>query len=113
MSSNILPEEFADLEHHTGWALPTETERRDRRRTSDIDALRAFYDAVIARVPDALQHLNRFPLADLPEPERRLLQLCFSFAEVAPFVEQYRRPILPEIFDETRMVAMHDHVDAR
>ena len=108
MSNAVFPQEFADLEAFADWALPSETERSEHRRQSDIEALRAFYDAALGRVPSALQHLNQFPLADLPAPERQLMRLCFAFAEVAPFVEQYRRPILPEVFDERRMVAMHD-----
>lgn len=108
MSTAIFPTEFADLEPHGEWALASETARASHRRETGIEGLRAFYDAMIGRVPDALEYLNKFPLAELAGPERNLMHACFAFAEVAPFVEQYRRSILPEVFDETRMVAMHD-----
>lgn len=109
MTTAVFPKEFADLEPHGDWALDSETARASRRRECSLEGLRAFYDAMIGRVPDALEYLNGFPLSELAGAERNLLHACFAFAEVAPFVEQYHRPVLPEVFDERRMVAMHDN----
>ena len=63
---------------------------------------------MLPRLPDALTLLNGFPLDAMPLPEHRLFLLTFSFAEIAPFVEQYARTVLPENFDERRFIPEHD-----
>ena len=104
----LLPEGFADLEVFSGWLLETEVERSQRRRDSAFEDIRRFYDAMLPRLPDALTLLNGFPLDAMPLPEHRLFLLTFSFAEIAPFVEQYARTVLPENFDERRFIPEHD-----
>lgn len=108
MVETRLPSEFADLQGFSGWALATETARAQRRRDSTLDELREFYDAMLPRLMAALDYLNGFPLSHMPAQELALLQMSFAFAEIAPFVEQYGRTVLPEIFDERRFVPLHD-----
>ncbi len=103
-----FPEGFADLESLGAWALVSEKARSRRRRECELAEIEAFYDAIMPRVPAILSYLQEYPLPALNEPQRRLLDLCLAFAEVAPFVEQYRRTILPELFDEERFVPFHE-----
>jgi hypothetical protein len=113
MSGALLPEAFADLEKFAGWILPTEGARMQKRRDSPLAELAALHQAMVSRLEAVLSHLNQFPLEALPEREERLLRLTFALAEVAPFVEQYRRTVLPELFDERRFVILHDGPAAR
>ena len=108
MSASLLPDGFAELEKFAGWILPTEAARMERRRASRLEDLKALYDAMLPRLEEVLSHLNRFPLGAMPEREARLLALTYALAEITPFVEQYRRVILPELFDESRFVILHD-----
>lgn len=103
-----LPAAFADLERFAAWSLPTESARAARRRAGPLDALRVFYDAMLPRLSDALSHLDTFPLDGMPPAEQKLMDLCLSFAEVAPYVEQYFRTTIPETFDEARFIYGHE-----
>jgi hypothetical protein len=108
VTETSLPDAFADLAPWIGWALPNETARGQRRRDSTLDELRLFYNAISPRVVDALTYLDKFELHGLLEGERRLFELCLSYAEIAPFIEQYGRVVVPESFDERRFVPTHD-----
>jgi hypothetical protein len=43
------------------WALATEREHHTKRLTSDIEAIRAFYDTMFPRMAEMVQYLNAFP----------------------------------------------------
>jgi hypothetical protein len=111
--SAALPAGFSELEKFSGWILSTEGERMQKRRDSTLEDLKALYDAMLPRLEEALSHLNQFPLDAMPEAEERLLRLTFALAEVTPFVEQYRRTVLPELFDERRFEILHDKAAGR
>ena len=103
MSSRLLPEPFADLEGFANdWALATESERVAKRYASSMAELQSFYDAMLPRVEAMLEHLNRFSLEGLPEPEQRLLYLTFSLAEASLPVEIFGEPQVPYGFDPAR-----------
>lgn len=108
-----LPEGFADLSAFIAWALPTEAGRTARRRNSTMDELRAFYDAMMPRIDAVLVHLNGFPLESMPAQETSLMRLALSFAEVAPYIEQYFRASIPETFDEARFIIGHEQPAGR
>ena len=103
-----FPEGFGDLEKFSAWALGSQRERSQKRRDSTLPDLEGLYSVMISRIHDALRHLDQYPLHAMPPAEQRLLYLAFAFAEIAPFVEQYHRTILPEVFDERRLVPVHD-----
>lgn len=113
MANERLPTGFEDLEALTGaWALLTQNERSKKRRSSSMEEVRAFYDAVLPRTEAIIEYLNQFSLDRIPEEARPLLHLAFSLAEVAPFVEIYGDLRVPDSFEETRFVAVHgDRVD--
>jgi hypothetical protein len=91
-----LPNEFADLEPFRDWCLPTEKERYAKRLGSSMDELQAFYDAALPRLEAAMEHLDRYPLDELPEEAGHLLWLCYSLVNVSFPVEVWRQPRVPD-----------------
>lgn len=108
MSTN-LPKEFAALEPLVeAWALPTQDARQTKRRTSSIETLQQFYDAVVPLLPQILAHVDEYPLGELPPDTMRLFYMSLALAEVAPHIELYRGdPNVPHSFEEERFVAVH------
>jgi hypothetical protein len=111
MPAANLPPDFADLAPYLHWALPTEVARSQLRRDSKLSDLTAFYQAMLPRLPAMLSHLNECPLDALPDAELNLFRISLSFAEVAPFVEQYNRTVIPLMFDERRFAPLHDSAE--
>lgn len=91
-----LPPGFADLEPFADWCLATERERYAKRLASTMDELQAFYDAAFPRLPDALAHLDRYALDELPDDATRLLRLCYSLVNASFPVEVWRQPRVPD-----------------
>lgn len=94
----ILPPGFEGLEALVAeWALETEHARREKRATSSMAELRAYYERVGPLVPAIGRHLDEFPVdAALPEPQRRLLRLGQMYMEVAWAVEFLGAPEEPD-----------------
>jgi hypothetical protein len=92
-----LPSGFTDLEPWVAdWALATRKERYDRRLTKNIQELGAFYDAIAPRAEEAITYLNGLDIRDLPEPERRLLQLLYSMVLISYAVNIFDQPRIPD-----------------
>lgn len=92
-----LPRGFESLAHLAGeWAHATENARREKRSTSAMGELRAYYDLVGPLVPAIAEHLDTFSVnAPLPAPARRLFQLAQMYMEVAWAVELVGEPEEP------------------
>jgi len=91
--SPLLPVPFADLERYAPtWCLATEADRWERRMTSSMAELSAFYDDAFPRLEEAIEHCDKYPLDDLPPEEERLLQLVHSLVMVAMAVEIFCQP---------------------
>jgi hypothetical protein len=100
-----LPEGFAELERFVSdWALGSERERNQKRLTSSMGEIQLFYDAMLRSMEAILTHLTRFRLVDLPPPEQRLLALALSLMEVAPAVEVYGAPDVPDAIAASRFL---------
>ncbi|MDR2857815.1 MAG: hypothetical protein LBV50_08195 [Novosphingobium sp.] len=86
--SSLLPTGFAALEPFVAaWAVEG-TAARDRRRGESTEAERiAFFEAAKDLAAPALELLDRKPLADHDESERRLMNLMLGFAHVTMAVE--------------------------
>ena len=94
MTATLLPEPFADLEPFAAtWCLATEPERWERRLSTSLEDMRAFYDACFPRAEEAIEHCDRFQLDALPPEAGRLLQLLHSFALVSYAVEVWGQPL--------------------
>lgn len=87
-AETMLPPGYAALEPFVAaWALPTLAERAERRNESTAEDKLALYHAVRGLAEQALRELDRKPLALLDAPERRLLDLLLSYAQVALSIE--------------------------
>jgi hypothetical protein len=91
-----FPAEFADLEPYAAWAVPSEKARYDKRLSSTMDELQAFYDAAFPRMDDAATYLEQFDMDAMPEDAQRLLWLCCALVTVSFPVEVWRQPKVPD-----------------
>ena len=97
MADALLPTEFSDLEPFAKtWCLAGEPERYAKRLASTMEEMQSFYDAIFPRAEDAIVYLEKFPLDNLPEDARRLLQLLYSLVMVSFPVEIWRQPYIPD-----------------
>ena len=106
---SFLPDQFRDLESLLSWALPSERERSIKRHASSMAELRAFYDAMMARMPDVLEFLNGFSPTDvIPAEVNRLFLMTLSLAEIAPAVENLDQPGVLDGYEFSRFIPVHD-----
>ena len=97
MADALLPPQFSDLEPYAKmWCLASEAERYAKRLASTMDGMQEFYDALFPRAEEAIAYLEKFPLYDLPDDARRLLQLLYSLIMVSFPVEIWRQPYIPD-----------------
>jgi hypothetical protein len=81
---STLPTGFAELETFVpAWAIDNEKERYLKLHHSEIEDLRIFYAAMIARIDDVIDRLNQTPLASFSDEEKTLMNLAMTFAETA------------------------------
>jgi hypothetical protein len=93
-SGALLPSDFADLEPYAAtWCLETEPERWERRQSTSLDEMQAFYDACFPRAEAAIAYCDRFDLDALPDDATHLLQLLHSLALVSYAVEVWRQQL--------------------
>jgi hypothetical protein len=90
----MLPPAFAGLEPFAaaGWCLATERERYTKRLSSQMPELQELYDAAFPRFQEMVDHLDQFPLDDLPDAERNLLYLVYSLIQVSLAVDMWGQP---------------------
>jgi hypothetical protein len=92
----MLPSEFAALEPFSAWVLESERERYSKRLASSMEEMQVFYDAAFPLLEQASDHLDKFPLSELPEQERNLLLLMFSLVNVSFPVEVWKQARVPD-----------------
>lgn len=105
MPEPLFPTAFHDLEKWSAWSLATEQERSDKRQASTMAEIKAFYDAMLARMEDVLPYVEQFPLEKMPADAQRLFYLTLSLAEVAPAVELFGQPTVIDGYDIKRFTA--------
>ena len=94
----MLPPEFAALEPFAadGWCIESERERYEKRLQSTMPELLEVYDAAFPRLREMIDHLDQFPLDDLPEDATNLLHLLYSLISVSFAVECWKQPQVPD-----------------
>ena len=94
MSEPMLPEPFSALEPFAaaGWCLETERARYTKRLDSPMPELLELYDAAFPRFAEMVDHLDQFPLDDLPPAERNLLFLVYSLIQISLAVDMWGQP---------------------
>jgi hypothetical protein len=104
MTATALPGEFAELERFGEWMLPNERARYNKRVTSTMAELQAFYDGVFPHLDAAAAYLERIAMDELSDEDKHLLWLCSSLVTVSFAVECWRQPRVPDsgaaTFDE-------------
>ena len=103
MSKVALPKGFQDLEPFVeNWALSREVERNRQRRSSTIEQLQEFYDAILPRMDEIVGYLNQFSLDEMPKDAQRLLNMGLSLMEIAPAIELLGEPDESGVFEAER-----------
>jgi hypothetical protein len=92
----VLPKEFADLEPFAEWAVQGERARYDKRVTSTMDELQAFYDAAFPRLDAAKAYLEKVSLDGISDEDTRLTWLFCALCTVSFPVEVWRQPRVPD-----------------
>jgi len=98
MTTQLLPSEFADLEVHGEWILPTEAERYAKRLSATMEEMQAFYDSAFPRLQAIMDYGETVSLADGPvsDTDRNLGYLAFSLVTVSFPVEAWKQPHVPD-----------------
>jgi hypothetical protein len=98
-----LPVAFAALDKWVAnWALPDSTARLEKRLTTPLPEIRAFYDHLLLHAEAALQYLAERQLGALNAADERLLKLLLTLAEMGPAIEWYGTGTYPDAFDARR-----------
>lgn len=86
-----LPPQFADLAAwQEEWALPSEWQRFARRvDASDLEELRPFYEAMLNRMPEIMDHLATLPVDPSDAGDKQLLLLALSYVEISRCFEAW------------------------
>lgn len=95
-TTTTLPAEFSDLERFSDWIIATEPERYDKRLSSTMAEMQEFYDAAFPRLQDAMAHIDKFDLKDLPPEVKNLELLYFALVNVSFPVEVWSQPRVPD-----------------
>ena len=92
------------------WDLMTQHEREIQRRGSSAEQMQAFYDAIVLQMEGLIEVLDQYPINELPDKARSLMNLTLSLAEIAPHVEFYEGAAgVPFAFEEDRFIAERGH----
>ncbi len=62
------------------------------------------YDTMLPRMETIMEHLNQFPLDQLPPDAERLFHMSLSLIEVSMAVELFKQPGVIHGFDVSRFV---------
>lgn len=99
--SDLLPDQFADLAPYCSkWLAANSQERNDLRINATMDEIKAFYNSVLPRAAEILDHLRGFQLGALDAQNENLLKLMLAFAEIGPCVEWFGAPRVVDGCDE-------------
>lgn len=95
-TTTILPGGFEDLAQYApAWIHASEIERNSFRVARTMPELQNFYATMMPRLEDISNFLNDFPLDALPRECANLLELALMTMEVAPAIEYYNNPDVP------------------
>jgi hypothetical protein len=92
-----LPKRFEALAPFAAvWGqIDSQGGRYVQRQSSTVAELRAFYDAVAPRLDEIFDHLDKFPMDDLPAPEALLYRTVLGLTEAGQALEVFGQPGVP------------------
>ena len=91
----IPPPVLEKLSKYREWALPTLAERKAKRMASTPEVLKEFYADAMASVDELLNHLNQFPLDEIPSDAMPYFYIALSLAEIGIYVEWFDGGVSP------------------
>ena len=92
--------DFSDLDAVVNeWGLESAAERLNKRMTSSVDELQAFYDAIGPRLEEIIEFLNGFPLTKIPDQYQKLSYMALAVLEVDDPLNYWKRPTLDHASD--------------
>jgi hypothetical protein len=109
--SDRLPEEFADIEHLSGWAEPTESARMTRRISATMAELTDYYSTLLPRMEAIAEYLDQWDLDELPDSAKPLLYMALMFMEAAVSVELFKDPDVPESSPAEKLTVLSEHAE--
>jgi hypothetical protein len=102
-SPGLLPTPFAVLEKWVpDWVLADSSARLEKRLTTPLPEIRAFYHGMLEQAEAALAFLAKRQLGELDAAEERLLKLMLSLAEIGTSIEWYGTGAYADAFDPRR-----------
>jgi len=92
-----LPKGFEDLAPFAEiWgSLENQEERYLKRQHSSMAELKSYYDATAPRLNEIFDHLDKFPMNDLPDSEQLLYRTALGLTEAAMAIEVFNQPCVP------------------
>ena len=103
MSKQLLPEPFAHLEPFAAeWGIDDEASRNLKRISSTMETLRQFYQALLPQIEPIVDYLKPISLQEMDHQHQRLLNLAKMLMEVAPAIEIFNDPDVPNSFEPER-----------
>ena len=91
-----FPAAFAELEPFADWAIQSEMARYQKRVSSSMQDLQAFYDVAFPLLEQGTDYLKNVPLDGIGEQDKRLLWLFCALVTVSFPVEVWRQPKVPD-----------------
>ncbi|MFT4582792.1 MAG: hypothetical protein ACI8XZ_002546 [Gammaproteobacteria bacterium] len=107
-SAPCLPSAFPDLEDVAAvWALEGMAAQNQARLQHSIGEIDAFYQRMVKRMDAVMSYLQELPVSSpLSDPDRNLYNLACAYIEVAPAVELFRDPDVPDGFPVERFLIL-------
>ena len=102
MAQPELPAPFQDLMPFVHWALQPERARVEQRLTSSMEEIQAFYDAMMQRIDEILDYLDKHLGENMPDSVHRLFLMSLSLVEVVIVVELYKQREVINAYDPLR-----------
>jgi hypothetical protein len=107
-TATSLPAEFSDLTDLTNdWALDGMAALNRARLQHSMAEIDTFYQRMLERMDAIMSYLQGLPTSSPLAPmDRNLYQLACAYMEVAPAVELFRDPDVPDGFPAERFVIL-------
>ncbi len=104
-NAQLLPDAFTDLlpwvDH---WALAQENDRFNKRVDADMADIQAFYDAILPRMTEVMEHLEKLPPSGLGVADQNLLSLALSYVETSRIFEVWKQQdVRADFFEPNRL----------
>lgn len=75
--------DFSDLQEFMDeWGYADAHQRLNKRSNAEFSDIKKFYDAVVLRLEEIIEFLNRFPVDDIPEEFKPLAYMVLAACEV-------------------------------